>query len=727
MKKILIAILIVNVLFVGAAGGLLFLAETYPFHPGNGLFELQDTAEQLKLRFTPGQLRKASWTTEIAERRLADLARAKQGHLEPSIREFGGALDEALTHLDLARFESPKATAPVEERMVSLLTQAEIVVTALENADVDDRCSALLVALSQAIAKVRIRPVVAGAAPVQVVGNALTEAVPVPFLSADFDHSFFALTGAHAEASCDACHGEGGYASTPQGCDTCHEMPVTRTYPYHFTGVCDDCHTTDDWRPHTFDHVMVKECETCHAEQTPFQHAAYIEREPWPGQPGVGGLLSRLRVNNTDPDLQDGKPRTCKSCHTDTEDWNSYVFDHHDGFYTCDTCHVAETPEDHYEGQCSKCHNTVDWEQATFDHEGYTECGNCHAPEHGVYPLTCATCHVDENWWISKYGHKDDINCVVCHAAATPENHYPGSCENCHSSESWDDVGMDHTGLFDCRSCHTRADHYSGQCSSCHNTDNWSQVIFSHKELSDCRSCHHRSNHYSEQCSRCHNTNSWGDSVSNHIGLSDCASCHGAPAGHWGGQCSDCHNVNSWSLAGQSHDSLADCASCHSAPGGHYGGQCSNCHNGTVNWLDISFSHAGLSDCASCHGAPVGHYPGQCGSCHGTTTWYDIKVDHSAGADCQACHSRPSGHWPDQCSDCHSTGSWGDIDFDHQTYTNCKACHSRPSGHSRGQCSRCHNSDSWTVAATPTPEPTATPNVRPTSTPVPRPTATPAP
>jgi len=727
MKKILIAILIINVIFLGAAGGLLFLAETYPFHPGNDLFELQDTAEQLKLRFTPGQLRKASWTTDLAERRLADLARAKNEALEPSIRAFGGSLDLALSHLDLARFEAPKEAAPIEERMVTVLKRAEIVVAALEQTDVDERCDALLAALTQALAEVRLRPAaVVSAVPAQVVANALTEAVPVPFLNSDFDHDFFPLTGAHAEAGCDACHGEGGYAATPQGCDTCHETPVTRTYPVHFEGKCEDCHTTEDWRPHSFAHVGVKECELCHEDDVPLGHASYIEREPEPTQPGVAGLLSRLRVSNRDDDEEISEQRACSTCHSDTEDWENFLFDHHDGFYTCDSCHTDDTPVAHYEGQCSKCHNTVDWAEATFDHEGYTECKECHTPSHGVYPVTCASCHTDDGWWISRYGHKNDLNCVLCHSVEVPVNHYAGNCETCHNSEDWTDVAMDHTGLVDCRSCHTKDDHYDGQCSNCHSTDDWWSITFSHKELSDCRSCHSREDHYSQQCSSCHTTSAWHDSIRNHVGLTDCQSCHTRPDGHYGGQCSDCHRTDNWSLAGKSHDALVDCRSCHSAPGGHYGGQCSNCHNSTTMWSDITFSHAGLADCASCHGAPVGHYPGQCSSCHNTWNWSEITVDHSAGADCQSCHARPDGHWPNQCSDCHSTGSWSDIDFDHDTYTNCKACHSRPADHGRGQCSRCHNTKTWEIPATPTPEPTATPEPRPTATPI-RPTDTPEP
>ncbi len=95
---------------------------------------------------------------------------------------------------------------------------------------------------------------------------------PSSWGDATFDHarSGFPLTGAHANASCQACHSS-GYAGTPSACAACHSEPA-----FHagmFGGqACSACHGTSAWRPadyngpHSFPmgHGDANSCNDCH-------------------------------------------------------------------------------------------------------------------------------------------------------------------------------------------------------------------------------------------------------------------------------------------------------------------------------------------------------------------------------------------------------------------------------------------------------------------------------
>jgi hypothetical protein len=60
-------------------------------------------------------------------------------------------------------------------------------------------------------------------------------------------------------------------------------------------------------------------------------------------------------------------PGQCSNCH-ETDDWDDVDFSH-DGLTNCNSCHTAPNDDDH-EGnvpQCSECHNTQDWDDADDD------------------------------------------------------------------------------------------------------------------------------------------------------------------------------------------------------------------------------------------------------------------------------------------------------------------------------------------------------------------------
>ena len=155
-----------------------------------------------------------------------------------------------------------------------------------------------------------------------------------------------------------------------------------------------------------------------------------------------------------------GFPTTCQSCHSENA-WEPASFNHSQtGFpltgahaqASCQSCHAsgyAGTPtacfachQDDYAGTsdpnhqaagfpttCEACHNTVDWEQATFNHQQYF-------PINGPHDLPCNQCHVSP----SNYG---VFECVLCHEHRQSEaddehQEVPGyvyssqACYQCH-------------------------------------------------------------------------------------------------------------------------------------------------------------------------------------------------------------------------------------------------------------------------------------------------------
>ncbi|MGD1993627.1 MAG: hypothetical protein PVI59_10565, partial [Anaerolineae bacterium] len=664
MRKILILVALFGILFVLLPGGMLVLAETYPFRFGSPFFRLQHVAEQGRLHLAPDPTWRADFAISLAERRLADLARAdRQRHIAGTVRAFHQALQTADESVDAAPLDTRD---PLTDRLAALITRARVVVAALESATGDAGVDQAMAELEQLMTG--LQAMGAGNEPQAAsAGSTLDQAVPISFLSQDIDHSIYPLTGKHIVVGCEACHADGIYVDTPTKCKDCHQASPSDIYPEHFEGECEDCHTTSGWVPPEFEHESVIECRSCHVDETPHDH--YVQ---------VGEyhrfLSLVLEITSRQPDASLPKratPATCENCHPSTTDWEDVTFDH-SGFTDCQHCHLEEAPEGHYLGQCSRCHNVQDWEQAWLDHTGLTNCETCHQADVG---------------------------------------HYAGRCVSCHNTADWLQIDFDHTHAHDCLDCHTYhvpADLYPGQCGSCHNTDDWREVSFNHAGLDNCAQCHSHLNHYGDRCGDCHDPRGWGDVSMSHGGLTNCIGCHRVdrPANHYSFQCSRCHGTTNWGSTSVDHDGFTDCSSCHAVSGEHYAGQCSNCHT-AASWADIHFSHAGLVDCTSCHTSPADHWPGHCSLCHCNCDWTNITFSHVNATDCQSCHPAPAGHWPGQCSSCHETCSWSYVHFDHTGYTNCTSCHSdeRPPNHPRGQCSRCHSTDTWVIPPTPPPTP----------------------
>ena len=112
--------------------------------------------------------------------------------------------------------------------------------------------------------------------------------IPTTWTGAAFNHSTFALTGAHASTACSDCHSGGVYAGTPRQCVACHlDDYQGTTNPNHqasgFGTDCKRCHTTSSWRGASFKHSFPitsgphkQDCTECHQNPGNFQQFSCI-------------------------------------------------------------------------------------------------------------------------------------------------------------------------------------------------------------------------------------------------------------------------------------------------------------------------------------------------------------------------------------------------------------------------------------------------------------------
>jgi len=514
MRRIL---LITPILFVGLVClGLLFagwLSASAYFHPGQVLFPIQESAEEFRFRLVTDPADQADYAFELLERRIADLAGLADSPAEIAALH---ALDKALDRAQIISAAAPAELKPeLIRRLEGILEAAASLLSRLSIAPQEEPDFYLavitrLLALHDMASRVNAEAVESEAfamLPLVVQTNAL----PAPNASADppvdpqvvmflpgspgAQHDFFPLTGKHSALECASCHLEGTFAGTPRLCSACHAAVRPAS---HYPGECSACHSTDAWRPASFNHSGQTNCQSCHVRP----------RGHYTGQ--------------------------CSACHS-TNAWRPASFNHN-GQTDCQSCHAR--PSGHYAGQCSACHSTNAWRPAYFNHSGQTDCQSCHARPSGHYSAQCSACHSTDAWRPANFDHSGQTDCQSCHAR--PSGHYSGQCSACHSTDVWRPAYFNHSGQTDCQSCHARpSGHYSGQCSACHSTDAWRPANFDHSGQTDCQSCHSRPNgHWSGQCSDCHSTNSWG-------GVQ--VRGHTFPINHKNadGVCSRCHPSNS--------------------------------------------------------------------------------------------------------------------------------------------------------------------------------------
>jgi hypothetical protein len=172
---------------------------------------------------------------------------------------------------------------------------------------------------------------------------------------ATFDHntSAFKLTGAHINVQCNECHINGVFKGTPKTCGSCHAKDDHHNG--RFGTDCGACHSTNAWKPATFDHNLSAfkltgahanlACSRCHSK-------------------GFAGTPTACAACHADPAFHRSMfGSNCASCHN-TKNWNaSYNGPHpsfgeqggiHHGGASCRDCHTQNLSS----ATCLKCHDS---------------------------------------------------------------------------------------------------------------------------------------------------------------------------------------------------------------------------------------------------------------------------------------------------------------------------------------------------------------------------------
>ena len=489
------------------------------------------------------------------------------------------------------------------------------------------------------------------------------------WLGAKFDHlkfTGFALTGMHSRLDCASCHLHGQFKGTPANCFACHSKEYNATSnPNHvqagFPQDCGMCHSTTNWLNATFDHSKTKfpltgghtsvKCESCH----------------------VGGNFKKL-------------PTNCSGCHLPQFK------------ATSNPNHVQAA----FSTDCTICHTTANWTNATFDHSKYTK-----FPLTGLHAkLTCTNCHVG-----GKYT-GTPATCSGCHmtdfAKTTNPNHvaegYPTSCQVCHSTNGWKPSTFDHSKtIFPLTGGHTAL-----KCSSCHVAGKFTGLP------TDCAGCHlalfksttnpgHVAAGFPTDCTICHSTANWTSGSFDHAKYTKFP----LTGLHANLKCTDCH------VGGKYTGTPATCVGCHlpdfnkTTNPNHvaqgFPTSCQMCHS-TSGWKPSSFDHSkGTFPLTGAHSSVT------CASCHVGGNYTSLPTA------CSGCHialfkaTKDPNHvtlgWPTDCTICHTTSTWGNASFDHAKYTKyplsgkhvtvaCLSCHvgGKYAG-TPADCGSCHIKD----------------------------------
>jgi len=278
-----------------------------------------------------------------------------------------------------------------------------------------------------------------------------------------FDHNawtVFALDGAHADASCEACHER---SATPDA------------FGRSFGRVADvfGCPTTDCATCHANVHVGAMadrstNCADCHATQ----HFSEVDR------------LAFDHAVATDFALIGAHARAdCEQCHAPrpAADLNRRAFG------------LATETFDRPLGDCASCHDDV--HKGRFDRAG--------TPATVAGSTSCARCHDQERFEGSGGANFDH---ALWTGYALDGAHATASCESCH--ENSDRTELYVTPPTDCASCHEDS-HYgqfgdaqANACERCHQSAvSFAELVFDHQKDSrfaldeehralDCGACH---------------------------------------------------------------------------------------------------------------------------------------------------------------------------------------------------------------------------------------------
>jgi hypothetical protein len=432
---------------------------------------------------------------------------------------------------------------------------------------------------------------------------------------ANFNHNTtaFPLTGAHVQATCDKCHGDGVFKGKSTTCVSCHQTDYDNaTTPNHaqaqFPTDCTACHTTMTWTGANFNH-----------NATAF--------------PLTGAHIQATCTQCHGDGVYKGKPTTCVSCHQ--TDFNNAKDPNH--------------AQAQFSSDCTACHTTTTWSGATFNHNTTAfpltgahvqlTCDQCHSD--GVYkgkPTTCVSCH------------QTDFNNTTLpnHAQAQ----FPTDCTACHTTTTWSGATFNHnttafplTGAhvqLTCDQCHSDGV-YKGKpttCVSCHQTD-----------YNNTTNPNHAAAQFPTDCTLCHATTSFTTATFNHANTAfpltgahlsaTCAQCHGD--GVYKGKpttCVSCHQTDFTNTSNPNHAQAqfsTDCVACHT----------------TTVWTTATYTAHDAQYFPIYSGNHRGRWNNDCSTCH-------INPSDYRQFDCIQCHRNVhsgKGYTNQQCYSCHPRGS----------------------------------------------------------------------
>lgn len=333
---------------------------------------------------------------------------------------------------------------------------------------------------------------------------------------AEFDHDTtkFALRGAHAEVSCDQCHGEARYENTPSDCASCHLLDDV--HGGRHGRKCGDCHQPSKWKQVSFEHDR----------ETDFE------------------LVGRHREVR------------CYACHKSNDNVYETDLDR-----SCVSCHGLDDPHKRRNGdKCESCHTPNGWAEVGFDHGVDTD----FALVGKHVGVSCRACHPGD-----LYKDKPATDCYSCHRTDDPHDGRQGQrCDECHVAEGWgSDVFFDHDitrfpleglhALAPCEACHVSAVYRgtSRRCAECHQEDE------------------PHGGALGSDCARCHNPNAWDAWIFDHQTDTDFA----LDGSHEGLACAACHTHPAAEHVEQSAACYA-CHRLDDAHRGAFGRLCASCH-----------------------------------------------------------------------------------------------------------------------------------------------------
>ena len=407
---------------------------------------------------------------------------------------------------------------------------------------------------------------------------------------AQFDHHLtdFALEGAHAGLTCEACHKKSeAWRKAPATCVGCHKNDDV--HRGQFTQSCGECHGSASWTGGKFDHDKTNfkltgahetvTCNACHV-------AGHYKQTP----------KTCNGCHATDDEHRGARGEDCGKCHV-TKEWRTAKYDHlketgyellgvHDRI-NCVACHRTGNYKDKIPKDCNGCHQADDSHAARFGQK----CGDCHDNDH--WPMKDYD-HTGKHKFPLVGAHAK-IDCYACHTATIATQKLAKDCAGCHKSED------PHAGKL------------KDGCEACHGQQTWrSDIAFDH-DLTDFPLL---ALHRVVSCAQCHTTLAFNQAPAK------CDECHSHDDVHKGGlgkKCESCHSPNGWQIwtfdhAKQTHFPLL---------GAHKKVQCADCHHEAPGTVKMQMQ------CGSCHHKDdrhLGEYGAQCDRCHSVDTWKGARI-----------------------------------------------------------------------------------------------------